>query len=178
MRDFGEKMKPNARLRLESGSKIWPVQIQVCYSVRFRVRFCKRWTRFLSDNGLRTGDEIILSLVDMSEFVVYLLKKTQRTKPKSFSSEVVLPKRRFRRALSVHREATVERNDSDNFHDPENSKEPIESQAEILDYGAAVFQKRMSEASTEHFGNPRFARIVSKLLRNYNVLHLCFSSEF
>jgi len=38
------------------------------------VRFCQLWKAFLSDNGLKKGDGLIVSLVAMSEFVIYTLK--------------------------------------------------------------------------------------------------------
>ena len=168
MRDYGEKMKPTARLRLESGSKVWPAQIQVCYSVRFRVRFCTRWRAFLSDNGLRKGDKLIVSLVATSEFVIYVLRKnldrrynsisTDTTSPSSSSD--VLPKSKFRASPSDSFRARPVGIGPDKFKKP---MVATERHAEITDdsfNGAISFRKRMSEASTGHFGHPQFARIV------------------
>jgi hypothetical protein len=154
-----------ARLRLESGSKVWPAQIQVCYSVRFRVRFCTQWRAFLSDNGLRKGDKLIVSLPATSEFVIYVLRKNLDRRCNSISTDTTSPSS----SSHVPPKSKFRASPSDSFRPrpvtlgPENFKTPIKRHAEITDdsfNGEISFQKRMSEASTGHFGNPQFARVV------------------
>lgn len=214
VRDHGRSMKPAAILRLGSATKEWPVKIQICYSVRFRVRFCCLWRDFTAGNGLQKGDELIVSLVAVSEFVVYAFRKnlgpTRLPRASRFSDtaspssvgflpdsngdalrdvkisndhplpDAFTPRSSSRVSpftLSIPRvkEEVQEGDVSVKF---ESRMDETERHVHVSDRsfrGASYFHKRLSAASTEHFGTPQFARLVriSSSICNLQCISLC-----